>query len=86
MVEVGKVYYFVIHAYHHVIARVKAITGKKEADLEHVAWIYRCARDWTEFFADGVGEDTAWHRFPDAHGASWIAAFEWKHPNPAEEK
>ena len=88
MVEVGKTYYLILHAYHHVIAKVKVITGKREADLEFVTWVYRSQRNWTQFFAEGIGEEgvTTYHRFPNAHGTTWIGCFDWPHPNPSEDK
>lgn len=80
-VEVGKRYYFMTHAYHHVIAEVVEITGKREADVKDVLWIYSCGRNWEQFFQGGIEEDTVCFRFPDG-SVSWFNAFKWNHPIP----
>lgn len=80
-VEEGKRYYFMIHAYHHVIAEVVAITGKREADVKNVIRIQSCRRGWTEFFRDGLGNDTTYTHFSDG-SITWFDAFEWNHSIP----
>lgn len=81
-IEVGKRYYFIVHAYHHVIATVTAVTGKRECDMTDVRWIYSCARNWTQFFRDGALNDTVCHIFPPGHNVSFTASFEWPHSLP----
>lgn len=80
-VTVGKTYYFIIHGYHHVIATVNVITGKREADVVNVIRVQSCGRPWTAFFRDGFQTDTEIEYFPDG-SITWIAAFEWKHALP----
>jgi hypothetical protein len=76
-VQVDRTYYFIIHAYHHVLAKVDAITGKREADVSTVDWVYSSTKSWTEFFRSGpVGEgQTTMHRFPNG-SITWEAAFD----------
>lgn len=82
-VQVGKRYYFIIHAYHHVIADVVEITGKREVVTGPNYWIYSCKRDWTLFFKDGAKEDTVFRIFPPGE-FEYIAAFVWEHDFPSK--
>jgi formate/nitrite transporter FocA (FNT family) len=79
----GKSYYFIIHAYHHVIARMVEITGKREGDVEDVRWVYSSTKTWTQFFQEGAGttEETICRYFTPG-SITWIAAFDWPHPIP----
>ena len=81
MVTVGKKYYLLVHAYHHFIAEVVEVTGKREADVKNVIRVQSCTRGWTEFFRDGLMNDTTYTHFP-AGSITWLAAFEWNHPMP----
>lgn len=76
-----KVMYFMTHAYHHVIAEIVEMLGQQRARVRNVRWIYRCARGWTEFFAEGAGDDTTFHKYPPGE-ISWFDAFDWNHPIP----
>jgi hypothetical protein len=86
-VEVGKRYYLLVHAYHHLIAEIVAITGKREADVRRVIRVQSCTRGWTDFFRDGLNprggskSDTVYTHFPDGN-IQWFAAFEWNHDIP----
>lgn len=80
-VQVGKFYYFIVHAYHHVIAEVVEITGKREVVVGPGAWVYSCRRDWTAFFKDGPKNDTVIKRFPPGQ-FEYLAAFAWNHALP----
>lgn len=77
----GKNYYVIVHAYHHVICTVAAMLGPQRGVCRNVRWIYRCQRGWTEFFRDGAGNDTTFHKFPDGE-LSWIGIFDWPHAIP----
>lgn len=85
MVEAGRQYYFIIHAYHHVIAEVIEVLGRRHVDAKKVAWIYSCKRGWDLFFKDGAKEDTTFRAFPDGDFV-YQAAFEWKHPIPGHKE
>jgi hypothetical protein len=82
-VVVGGVYYFIVHAYHHFIAEVVEITGRREVVVGPQAWIYSCRRDWTKFFRDGALKDTTSRTFPPGQ-YEYLAAFRWKHPIPED--
>ena len=83
MIEVGKKYYFMCHAYHHFIGEVVKITGKKEAVLKNVIRVYSCSRGWTEFFRDGAANDTVFTEWPDGTSLNdWFAVTPWNHPIP----
>lgn len=80
-VEVGKKFYFFSHAYHHFIAEVVEITGKREAKVKNVIRIQSCQRGWTEFFRDGLRSDTTYTHFPNGT-ITWFSVFEWNHSIP----
>ena len=85
MIEVGKRYYFMAHAYHHFLGEVVEITGRKECVLKNVIRVQSCSRGWTEFFRDGCKKDTTYTVWPDGTEISgWFAAIPWKHPIPKE--
>lgn len=83
-VVVGGTYYFIVHAYHHVIATVVEITGKREVVVGPGAWVYSCRRPWTAFFRDGAGNDTTCRDFPPGE-FEYVAAFRWDHPIPKDQ-
>lgn len=80
-VEVGKKFYLIIHAYHHVLCEIVEMLGPKRAVVKNVCWVYSCQRGWTDFFRDGCLSDTTYRKFPDGE-VSWLAAFEWEHSIP----
>lgn len=88
MVEVGKSYYFMEHAYHHYIGRVVAITGKREVDIEGdgpgkpVVKVHSCKRGWTEFFRDGMKKDTSYDLLPGPKSITYFDATPWNHEIP----
>ena len=84
MAEVGKVYYFVVSPWLHLIARLEAITGREAGGVGPGLFVYSCRRDWTSFFEEGLGADTVYKRFPPGD-ISWSAAFDWPHPFEEEE-
>ena len=81
----GKVYYFIVHAYHHFIARLDEITGPQKGRVSHVYKIHSSTRGWTEFFEEGAGKagsgTTNFMKFPPGE-ITWMAAFDWNHPYP----
>lgn len=83
-VKVGGKYYFKSHAYHHYIAEVVEITGKREAWCKNIIRVQSCQRGWTDFFAEGVKSDTNYTHFPDG-SITWFNAFEWHHNIPLSE-
>ncbi len=81
--EVGKRYYFIAHAYHHFIGEVVEILGVKRVVLNNVVRVQSCRRGWTEFFRDGMKEDTTYTVWTDGHELpDWISATPWPHPIP----
>lgn len=85
MIEVGKRYYFVVHAYHHFLGEVAEITGKKECVLRNVVRVQSCQRGWTEFFRDGCCDDTNYTAWPDGTEVdNWMVAVPWPHAIPGE--
>lgn len=89
MLEVGKVYYFIEHAYYHYIGRVVAITGKRECVLDDVRRIHSHPRDFTDFFKNGSVEGsggTVFTVWPDGHNISnWMSHTPWHHRIPGTE-
>jgi hypothetical protein len=82
-VEIGKKYYFFTHAYHHFIAEVAEVTGKKEVVINNVVRIQSCPRPWTDFWAKGMMQDTVYEVFPDGGEiCGWFAVFPWLHDIP----
>ena len=85
MIEVGKRYYFMVHAYHHFLGEVVEITGRKECVLKNVIRVQSCSRGWTEFFRDGCKKDTTYTIWPDGYEITgWFGCAPWKHPIPKE--
>ena len=82
MVEVGKRYYFLVHAYHHFLGEVVEITGKRECVIRNVVRVQSCQRPWTEFFAEGCKKDTSYTFWPDGVSISYMAAVPWEHEIP----
>lgn len=84
-IEVGKKYYFIVHAYHHILGEVVSIEGKKDCTLNNVIRIYSCSRGWTDFFKEGCKNDTNYEVFPDGTEVSgWCLAAPWSHSIPKE--
>ena len=79
--EVRKTYYFMPHAYHHFIAEVVEVRGPDRFWCKKVIRIQSCRRGWTEFFQDGMKDDTVYTHFPDGEIVSTLK-FEWNHPIP----
>ena len=80
---IGERYYFMTHAYHHLIGEVVEITGKRECVLKNVVRVQHCARNWTEFFANGCKDDTNYTIWPDGTEVSgWFIKVPWNHPIP----
>lgn len=83
MVKVGQKYYFFVHAYHHIVGKVVAITGKREVVLENVARVQSSGRGWPQFWEGGFANDTIYAVFPDGTGvAGWMMSVPWKHDIP----
>lgn len=78
--EVGKAYYFMSHAYHHYIGVVMEVSPKKVM-IKNAIKVHGCARNWQQFFQEGLGNDTNYHRIPDGSVVPWeLGFFPWKHP------
>ncbi len=83
--EVGRRYYFIIHAYHHIVADVVKILGTRHVLVKNCHWIYRSELGWDEFFKQGfTKENTTYREFPDGDFV-YIAKFEFDHKFPGEE-
>lgn len=83
IVQVGKRYYVVIHAYHHIIGTLQTITGKREGDFVDVVWVYKSDQHWDDFFEKPDWSRTTYRLWPNGN-TSWIAAFEFPHDIPTE--
>ena len=83
--EVGKAYYFMSHAYHHFIGVVVEIGGPSRARITNVIRVQSCRRGWTEFFAEGLKDDTIYTHFPDGWVTGAFGIFEWNHDIPKPE-
>jgi hypothetical protein len=83
MIEPGKRYYFLLHAYHHFLGEVAEVTGRRSCVLRDVRRVQSCRRGWTAFFRDGAGADTDVSAWPDGTEIEgWLAAAPWPHPIP----
>lgn len=83
MAKVGERYYFIAHAYHHYIGEVVEVLGKNHFVLRNVVKVHSCGRSWTEFFRDGLKNDTKFDVMPD--GKELIGVFDitpWPHEIP----
>ena len=80
--KVGESYYFIVHAYHHFIAEVAEILGTQRVVTKNKIRVYSCRRGWTEFFRDGLKDDTTYTHFPDGGEFTYLTADPWKHPIP----
>lgn len=82
MLEVGKKYYIIAHAYHHYLAEVVEVTPR-QLKLGKCAKIHSCKRSWTEFFRDGAKDDTNFDTLPEGKILnSWLDAQPWPHAIP----
>ena len=86
LVEAGKRYYAMVHAYHHFVFEVVHVLGQKHVEATKIVRVQSSQRDWTTFFKDGFGEGDAFKFFPDGEVSGWFAIFEWHHdiPKPPE--
>lgn len=81
-VEVGKKYYIMIHAYHHILCEIVQMLGPQRAEVKNVRWVASCRRGWEDFFKDGCEKDTVLYKFPDGEVSWTIGAFIWEHEIP----
>lgn len=82
IIRPGGCYYFFTHAYHHLIAELVEITGKREGDIRRVIRIQSSQLSWTRFFLTPLDPHvTVYTHFPEGN-ISWFAAFRWPHPIP----
>ena len=87
MIEIGKTYYFVCHAYYHWVGTVVKITGKKECIVNNCVRVHACGRDFSGFFADGFGDDTTYTVWPDGTSVSdWFCVAPFEHRVPRRKK
>lgn len=84
--EVGKRYYFIVHAYHHFIGEVVEILGTNRVVVNDVIRVQSCQRGWTEFFEEGVKNDTVFTHWPDGKELIYITADPWHHEIPERRK
>lgn len=78
--EPGQAYYFIVHAYYHYIAVLKKNLGVRRASLTKVRQIHSCQRGWTEFFKNGMADDTRFDTLADIPSTGYLVAFKWDHP------
>ena len=79
MVEIGKSYYFIQHAYYHIVGEVTEIIGVRRVALKNAVKIHSCKRNWTEFLKDGFKKDTQFDVIGNIADTSYISAYEWNH-------
>ncbi len=85
-IESGKKFYFMTHAYHHILGEVVEVTGRLSAVLRNVVRVQSCARDWSSFFAEGCKQDTTLTYWPDGTEVNgWFIAVPWNHAIPTPE-
>ena len=86
MVEVGRSYYFLTHAYWHFLGTVRAVLGKRHVVVDNVVFIYSSKKNWTDFFKSGIGtgDTTTYRLFPDGSEITYIDAFPWAHKIPTK--
>jgi hypothetical protein len=83
MIEQGKKYYFIVHAYYHYIAEVATINGKKSIISGRCVQVHSCRRSWTQLFKDGASDDTQFDELPNGTPIdNWIMAIPWHHNVP----
>lgn len=82
MVEVGKRYYFIAHAYYHLIGEVTAILGVRRVALKDVIQVHSCPRPWTLFFRDGCKGDTRFDTIGETAEVGYLMAHAWHHEIP----
>lgn len=84
MVEVGKRYYFIAHAYYHLIGEVTEVLGVRRVALKDVIQVHSCPRNWTQFFAEGCKGDTRFDVIGETAETSFLLAHVWKHGIPTK--
>lgn len=84
MVEIGKCYYFVAHAYYHYIAEVTEIIGVRRVATRNTIQLHSCPRGWSEFLRNGCQTDTNYSVIGEIAEVSFIIAIPWKHDVPTE--
>ena len=83
MPEVGRCYYFVVHAYYHFLGEVEEVLSGRRVRLKNVRQIISCQRRWTAFFAEGCMDDTRYDIWPDGTEIEYALPFApWKHKIP----
>jgi hypothetical protein len=82
MIEVGKTYYAMVHAYHHFVFEVTAVLGQKHVEAKNIVRVQSSNRDWTDFFREGFAAGDNYKHFPNGELSGWYGIFEWKHPIP----
>ncbi len=83
MVEVGKTYYFIGHAYYHYVGTVTE-ANPREVTLKNVVQVHSCDhRSWTEFFRDGFKDGTRYDVVPDGTVVPLgLPYYPWAHKVP----
>jgi len=79
MIEVGKNYYIIAHAYHHYLLTATEVTPRS-VSFDWALKIHSCQRNWTKFFAEGLGSDTKFDIMPAGTVSYDLGYFLWEHP------
>lgn len=83
MIEVGKKYYFIVHAYFHYLGEVMEVISSRRVKIRNVIQVHSCARNWTQFFADGCKDDTQYDVLPDGVEFDYsLPVTPWPHEIP----
>lgn len=86
MIEIGKNYYFIKHAYYHYVGRVTEILGVRRVALDNVVQVHSSKKSWTEFFKSGFGVKgtTKYDIIGSSPDFEFLGCFDWPHEIPKE--
>lgn len=84
MLEVGKRYYIITHAYYHFIVEISEILGPMRAKFGRRERVHSCRRGWTEFYHDGAKDDTEFSIWPEGGAAVFLDVSPWPHEFPSD--
>jgi len=86
MLEVGKSYYIIAHACFHYIAEVVEV-GPRWVRTGRCIAVHGCRRGWTEFFQQGIRDDTNYDVVPEGTILPLgLPIFPWEHEIPTERR
>lgn len=84
MIEAGKRYYIMVHAYHHYIVDVVEVYAPMRAKFGRREKVHSCRRGWELFFKEGAKGDTEFMIFPEGGEATFFDFSPWNHDFPSD--